>query len=91
MPLLWQRTGAGVGYGGSVAIGPTGKVYSAGNTMIWELDPATGATLRSIFGGFANGVTPALTNNVLWIIGELEVFAYDLSMLRFLRPFSGSR
>ena len=30
--LLWQRTGAGVGYGGSVAIGPTGNVYSAGNT-----------------------------------------------------------
>ena len=28
--LLWQRTGEGVGYGGSVAIGPTGKVYSAG-------------------------------------------------------------
>ena len=67
--LLWQRTGEGVGYGGSVAIGPTGNVYSAGNTVIWELDPATGTTLRSIPGSFANGVTPALTSNVLWIIG----------------------
>jgi outer membrane protein assembly factor BamB len=46
--LLWQRTGAGVGNIGSVAIGPTGNVYSAGNGVIWELDPATGATLRSI-------------------------------------------
>jgi outer membrane protein assembly factor BamB len=89
--LLWQRTGAGVGNGGSVAIGPTGNVYSAGNTVIWELDPVTGTTLRSIAGSFANGVTPALTNNVLWIIGETEVFAYDLVTLQLLRAFNGSR
>ena len=89
--LLWQRTGAGVGNGGSVAIGPTGNVYSAGNSIIWELDPATGTTLRSIPGSFANGVTPALTNNVLWIIGQSQVFAYDLITLQLLRAFSGSR
>jgi hypothetical protein len=51
--LLWQRIGAGVGGGGSVAIGPNGNVYSAGNSVIWELDPATGTTLRSIPGSFA--------------------------------------
>jgi hypothetical protein len=89
--LLWQRTGAGVGNGGSVAIGPTGNVYSAGNTVIWELDPATGTTLRSIPGSFANGVTPALTDNVLWIIGQIQVFAYDLGTLQLLRAFNGSR
>ena len=89
--LLWQRTGAGVGNGGSVAIGPTGNVYCAGNTVIWELDPATGATLRSVAGSFANGVTPALTNNVLWIIGQSQVFAYDLVTIQFLRAFNGSR
>jgi hypothetical protein len=89
--LLWQRTGFGVGSGGSVAIGPTGNVYSAGNTVIWELDPATGATLRPIPGSFANGVTPALTNNVLWIIGQSQVFAYDLVTLQLLRAFNGSR
>jgi len=89
--LLWQRTGAGVGGGGSVAIGPTRNVYSAGNTVIWELDPATGATLRSIPGSFANGVTPALTNNVLWIIGQIQVFAYDVTTLQLLRTFDGSR
>jgi len=89
--LLWHRTGAGVGLGGSVAISPTGKVYSAGNSVIWELDPATGATLRSIAGSFASGVTPALTNNVLWIMGEEQVFAYDLVTLQLLRAFNGSR
>jgi hypothetical protein len=89
--LLWQRTGAGVGGGGSVAIGPTGNVYSAGNSVIWELDPATGATLRFIPGSFAGGVTPALTNNVLWIIGTSQTFAYDLITLQLLRAFNGSR
>jgi hypothetical protein len=74
-----------------VAIGPTGNVYSAGNSAIWELDPATGATLRPISGSFANGVTPALTNNVLWIIGETQTFAYDLLTLQLLRAFPGSR
>jgi outer membrane protein assembly factor BamB len=85
--LLWQRTGAGVGYGGSVAIGPTGNVYSPGNSMIWELDPATGTTLRSIPASLATG--PALTNNVLWIIRESQVFAYDLVTLQLLRAFDG--
>jgi hypothetical protein len=89
--LLWQRTGAGVGEGGSVAIGPTGNVYSAGYGVIWELDPATGTTLRSISGSFATSVTPALTNNVLWILSEIQVFAYDLGTLQLLRAFNGSR
>jgi len=89
--LLWRRSGDGVGNGGSAAIGSTGKVYSAGATVIWEMDPATGATLRSIPGSFAGGVTPAVTNNVLWIIGSTQVFAYDLGTLQLLRGFNGSR
>ena len=89
--LLWQRTGAGVANGGSAAIGPNGKVYSAGNSVIWELDPANGATLRSIPGSFASGVTPAVTNNVLWIMGTSQTFAYDLTTLQLLRAFNGSR
>jgi hypothetical protein len=89
--LLWQRSGEGIGNGGSVAISPIGKVYSAGNSAIWELDPDTGNMLRSIPGEFANAVTPAVTYNVLWIIGETQVFAYDLSTLQLLRAFNGSR
>jgi hypothetical protein len=88
--LLWQRTGEGIGVNSSVAIGPTGKVHSAGNTIIWELDPATGATLRSIPGSFATGVTPAVTDNVLWIITPTTVAAYDLTSLQFLQGFSRS-
>ena len=89
--LLWQRTGAGVGQGGSVAIGPTGNVYCAGNSLIWELDPVTGTTLRSILGSFTYWVTPAITSNVLWIIGTSQTFAYDLITLELLRVFNGSR
>ena len=89
--LLWQRVGEGVYYGGAAAIGPTGNVYSAGKNVIWELDPATGTTLRSIYGTFGNGIAPALTNNVLWIVGETQVFAYDLVTLQLLRAFNGSR
>jgi len=89
--LLWQRTGEGVGGGASVAIGPTGNIYSAGGSVIWELDPGTGTTLRSIPGTFASGVTPALTNNVLWIMGETQTFAYNLTTLQLLRAFNGSR
>src|SRR5207247_6550053 len=61
------------------------------SSVICELDPATGATLPSIPGSFANGVTPALTKNVLWIIGNSQVFAYDLATLQLLRAFNGSR
>src|SRR5262249_46243172 len=89
--LAWQRTGAGVGSGGSAAVGPTGNVYSAGGGLIWALDPATGATLRSIPPSTATAVTPAVTNNVLWIIGESQTFAYDLTTLQQLRAFNGSR
>ena len=89
--LIWQRTGAGVGGGGSAAIGPTGNVYSAGNGVVWELDPASGATLRTIPASTASGITPALTNNALWIIGESQVSAYDLITLQLLRAFNGSR
>jgi hypothetical protein len=89
--LAWQRTGAGVGGGGSAAVGPTGNVYSAGSGVVWELDPTTGATLRSIPASTAGAVTPALTNNVLWIIGESQTFAYDLTTQQLLRAFNGSR
>jgi hypothetical protein len=36
-------------------------------------------------------VSPALTNNALWIIGQSQVFAYDLVTLQLLRAFNGSR
>jgi PQQ-like domain len=90
--LLWQRTGAGVGFSGaSVAIGPNGDVYSAGSSVIWELDPTTGMIVRSIQGSFANRITPVLSNGVLWAYSDNQILAYDLSTLQLLRAFNGSR
>ena len=95
--LLWQRTGAGVSEGQSVAIGPDGKVYSAGNIVIWELDPTTGSTLRTIPGHFANGMTPLLSNGVIWTFsdqdngGTEQTFAYDLNSLQILKVFQATR
>jgi hypothetical protein len=89
--LVWQRTGAGVGNGGSVAIGPNGDIFSADNSQVIEVDPATGAIVRFVNGSFANGMTPALTNGVLWAFGESQVYAYDLLTLHLLRAFNGSR
>ena len=89
--LLWQRTGLGIHEGGSVAIGANGNVYSAGETQIWELDPATGATLRVISGSFAAGMTPALSNAVLWVFSDSQNLAYDLGTIQLLQSFGGSR
>src|SRR5205823_2307555 len=89
--LMWQRTGDGIGNGSSVAIGPNGFVYSAGSTVIWELDPVTGNTLRFIPGSFASGMTPALNNGVLWAFSDTQVLAYDLANLQLVRAFNGSR
>ncbi len=89
--MVWQKTGVGIGNGGSVAIGADGKVYAADMSRIVELDPTTGATLRFISGSFANGMTPALTNGVLWAFSGNQTVAYDLNSLQLLRALSGSR
>jgi hypothetical protein len=89
--MLWQRTGAGIGNGASVAIGPTGKVYALDNSRIVELDPTSGAILRMIPGSFANAVTPAITGDTIWVYGENQTFAYDLSTLQLIRTLPGSR
>jgi hypothetical protein len=89
--MLWQRTGPGIGNGGSVAIGPTGNVYALDNSRIVELSPTSGAILRMIPGSFANAVTPAITGNTIWAFGQSQTFAYDLSTLQLVRTLSGSR
>ena len=78
--------------------GPTERgVYSAGNIVIWELDPTTGSTLRTIPGHFANGMTPLLSNGVMWTFsdqdngGTEQTFAYDLNSLQILKVFQATR
>ena len=73
-----------------MAIGANGYVYSAGESFIWELDPDTGVTLHSIPGPFASGMTPALSNGVLWAFSQSQVLTYDLATLQLLQLFDGS-
>ena len=85
--FLWQRVGPGIGRG-SVALGPTGNVYAAGAGLLLELNPATGATIRSVSGRF--GMTPAVTAGVLWVNLDGEsTMAFDLETLRPLRTLNG--
>lgn len=88
--LLWQRSD-GIAYGGSVAIGSTGNVYVSASDGIRELNPASGATLRTIPGAFAAGMTPAITRNVLWAFTDSQTNAYSLADLHLLRAIEGSR
>lgn len=89
---LWQRSGPGIRGGGSVAIGPEGKIYCVDNTTLLEIDPDTGNTLRSLPGqSFANGVTPMLSDGCLWAFSEQETLVYDLDDLTLIRRFKGSR
>jgi hypothetical protein len=89
---LWQRTGPGIGSGASVAIGPDGKIYSVDNTTLVELDPATGAVLRSLGGqSFANAITPILSDGYLWVYSESQTLVYDLNTLTLVRSLPGSR
>ena len=91
--LAWRRSGISNGLSGlgSVAVAPNGNVYCADNSIIQEVDPTTGATLNSISGSFANGMTPALTQGVLWAYSETQTLAYDLATRQLLRSFNGSQ
>jgi hypothetical protein len=93
---LWQRTDSAIGSGGTPALGPDGKVYVASNSTLSELDPTTGATLRSITGrNFPNGVAPVLSNGKLWIYETVgfnnSVSAFDLNTFTFDRALTGGR
>jgi hypothetical protein len=94
---LWQRSDTAIGNGGNVAVGPDGKLYVANNTTLSELDPTTGATLRSLPGRqFPNGVAPILSNGDLWIYettpgGAAGVSAFDLTSFTRVNFFTGGR
>jgi hypothetical protein len=91
---LWQESGTrdGIRNGASVAIGADGKIYSVSNTILAERDPLTGAILRSISGlSIANQVTPALSDNHIWLFGQNNTLIYDLDTLNLVRTLPGSR
>ena len=69
--LCGNGTGAVLVRDSQVAIGPDGKVYSAGNIVIWESrSDHTGSTLRTIPGHFANGSDALLSNGVMWTFSD---------------------
>ncbi len=79
-----------------VAIGPDGKVYmgdfhAPGNPelTIYEIDPATGDTLRSVpVGGIATN-TPLLINGYLFADGSSDQLIYDLSDFSLVKTLPG--
>jgi hypothetical protein len=90
--LAWQKTGPGIRSGGSVAIGPTGNLYAADSFRLIKIDPESGATIGSVAGSFAAGMTPAVTAGVIWTFSDSgTTFAYDVESLQLIRTLSGSR
>jgi hypothetical protein len=87
--FLWQHFGGGTGWD-SVAIGPDGKVYSNADSLLVEIDPDTGATLRSVSGTFATYSVPSLTAGMIWTNSGYETTAYDLQTFQPARTFPGA-
>jgi outer membrane protein assembly factor BamB len=88
---LWTRTGPGIQNGSSVAIGKDGKLYAADPTLLIEMDPDTGQTLRSVEGRFGAIVTPALQDGYVWTFGADSTMAFSLNDLSLVRSLPGSR
>jgi hypothetical protein len=89
--LLWTRTTPFSQFGGAVAIGPEGNLYSVASDELAIIDPNDGSTIRSVpfpFDKF-NGCTPALTRGVVWIHSGTQIYAYDSRTLDLLRTFDG--
>jgi hypothetical protein len=85
---LWQIGGIGA----SVAIGSSGLVYAASNSLLQEIDPTNGNILRSLNGlTLANGFTPALSANSIFLDSEGTTDIYDINSLALLKSLPGSR
>lgn len=90
--FLWHRPGGGEdGIGiGSIAIGPNGKVYVPSSGFhYFELDPDTGATLRSIPGKVGGSFAPSITKDLLCASNTDGVRVYDLETLQLVRTLPG--
>ncbi|GAB3067192.1 hypothetical protein [Pedococcus soli] len=93
--LLWQVTpAAGMEAYGAVVMGPTGTLWAAGSTTLYELDPATGATLRSIMIQTQQAqATPvfrntalASVNGLIYLVAAGRAYAVDPATLRVSTP-----
>ena len=87
---LWTRTTAFSQFGGTVAIGPEGNLYSVGSNEFAIIDPNDGSTIQSVPFLFVNGCNPVLTRGVVWVYSDTQTYAYDSRTLELLRVFDGS-
>lgn len=91
--FLWHRDGGGEdGIGNaSIAIAPNGNVYVPGSGFhFYELNPDTGATLRSVPGSFAGSIAPSITTGLLWMPNtDGYTRVYNLDTLQLVRTLPG--
>jgi hypothetical protein len=91
--FLWHRDGGGEnGIGNSsIAIAPDGKIYVPGSGFhFYELDPDTGATLRSVPGSFGESIAPSITTGLLWMPNtDGSTRVYNLDTLQLVRTLPG--
>ena len=87
---LWTRTTPYSQFGGTVAIGPEGNLYSVGSNKLAIIDPNDGSTIQSVPFPFVNGCNPVLTRGVVWVYSDTRTYACDSRTLELLRVFDGS-
>lgn len=89
---IWQLTNPiDLDEAGSVAIGADGKIYYCTPSQMAEVDPSTGAVLRSVNTNFATAVTPALTQGVVWVFNQTQTLSYDLTTFTVIQALNDSR
>jgi len=85
---LWSRPGES-GY--DPALGPNGEVYLTSSTSLFQIDPSTGSTIRSLPGqSFAAGSTPEIFNGYLLDYSSFQQVFYDLTNLSVAATLPGS-
>jgi hypothetical protein len=91
---LWRKHGPELAAARSVALGPTGKIYTQGGGLLTERDPVTGDVLRSVSGDFSIDQTPIVQDGYVWAVtdfaGERRTNAYDLDTFELVRSLEGA-
>lgn len=82
---LWTRVTRLGQFGGTVAVGQEGNLYSVAGNELAIIDPNDGSTIQSV--PYLFGSSPALTRGVVWVSSYTQTFAYDSRTLELIRVF----